>query len=218
MAADFIRDLAGQEKESKKKYQGIAIATVININDTAMLGRIQIRLSSAPGLEPWASVASPMAGFAHGWYSMPQIGDQVIIAFNNGDINEPYVIGSLWNTIRRPPITLPSDSLNKRILRTPLGHMIEFDDIAQTLKITSTTQQKISMDPESVEIQAGLGAASIQVSTTGSIKINSTTSIELNAPKITINGASAVEVKAGTSATLTGGASCTIQGAMVKIN
>jgi phage baseplate assembly protein gpV len=159
-----------------------------------------------------------MAGLAHGTYFMPQIGQQVLVAFNNGDPGEPYVIGALWNAIERPPILLQTDAVNKRIIRTPLGHTVEFDDVTQTLEITSTTLQKITMSPASIELKAGLGAASIQITTAGAVSIISSTSIALSAPKITISGAASVDVTAGASAVLNGGASCTVQGAVVRIN
>jgi phage baseplate assembly protein V len=222
MKVDFIGEIAGHRMTAPagtpQKYDGVAIGTVINTLDSIMQGRVQLRMSIAPDLEPWASVASPMAGLGHGWYAMPQIGDQVVVAFNNGDLRQPYVIGAVWNATKRPPITLPSEAVNKRILRTPAGHQIEFDDATQALTVTSSTQQQVSLNMESVEVAAGLGAASIRVGTDGSVTISAATSIKLEATSISIQAAESVEIQAGASTTLNGGASCKIKGALVEIN
>lgn len=212
-------ELGGRSVQTeRRRLNGVTLATVINNLDSEMRGRVQVSLPWAPGLDPWARVAAPMAGLAHGTYWMPQIGQEVLVAFNNGDVGDPYVVGALWNTIDRPPITLQTDAVNKRIIRTPLGHEIEFDDATQTLTITSTTQQKVTMDPARVELSAGVGAATVQVTTAGTVSLTASTSIELTAPKITINGASSVDIAAGASASLNGGAACTVQGGVVKIN
>lgn len=201
-----------------RKVYGVTVATVTNNLDATMQGRVQIHLPWAPGLDPWARVAAPMAGLLHGTYFMPQIGQQVLVAFNNGDIGDPYILGALWNAIDRPPLLSPTDAVNKRFMRTPLGHEITFDDALQTLTITSTTQQKVVMDPTRVEVTAGLGAATIQATTAGTVSITAATSIDLTAPKVTINAATSVDITGGASASLAGGSVCSITGGVVKIN
>jgi phage baseplate assembly protein V len=218
MLPDLITSALRPEPPSSRKVYGVVVATVVNNLDSTMEGRVQIHLPWAPGLDPWARVASPMAGLAHGAYFMPQIGQEVLVAFEGGDSAAPYVIGALWNTVDRPPILAPTDAVTKRVLRTPLGHQIDFDEVTQTLTITSTTLQKITLDPARIELSAGLGAASVQVTTAGTVTINASASIELNAPSVTVNGAVAVTIRGGASATVDGGALCTVQGALVKIN
>jgi uncharacterized protein involved in type VI secretion and phage assembly len=218
MLPDLVSSLVRPTPPASRKVHGVTVATVINNLDSTLEGRVQIHLPWAPGLDPWARVATPMAGLLHGAYLMPQLGQEVLVAFNNGDVGEPYVLGALWNTVDRPPLLAPTDAVNRRFLRTPLGHEIAFDDATQTLTITSTTQQKITLDPARIEMSAGLGAASVQVTSAGTVSITAATSIDLSAPSVTISGATAVTIQGGASATLNGGALCTVQGALVKIN
>ena len=218
MLNELVENLVRPTPPASRKVYGVTVATVVNNLDSTMEGRVQIQLPWAPGLAPWARVAAPLAGLMHGAYFMPQIGQEVLVAFNNGDVGEPYILGALWNTIDRPPLLAPTDAVNRRFLRTPLGHEIEFNEVTQTLTITSTTQQKITLDPARIELSAGLGAASVQVTTAGAIVLTAATSIDLSAPSVTINGATAVTIQGGASATLNGGALCTVQGAVVKIN
>jgi uncharacterized protein involved in type VI secretion and phage assembly len=217
----MLPDLASSSRptppESRKVY-GVAVATVINNADCTLEGRAQIHLPWAPGLDPWARVASPMAGLGHGAYFMPQLGQEVLVAFNNGDVGEPYVLGALWNGVDRPPLLAPTDAVNRRFLRTPLGHEIELNEVTQTVTITSTSQQKITLDPARIELSAGLGAASVQVTSAGTISLTATTSIELSAPSVTISGATTVTIQGGASATLDGGVLCVVKGTTVTIN
>jgi uncharacterized protein involved in type VI secretion and phage assembly len=220
MSLDFVTELGagGARRDRAPRRAGITVATVVNNLDSTLQGRVQIRLPWATGLDPWAAVAAPMAGFGHGAYFMPQIGQQVLVAFNNGDIGEPYVIGALWNALERPPTLAPTDAVTKRLIRTPLGHEVRFDDATQTLTITSSTQQKVTLDPTGITLSAGLGAATVQVATDGAVRIVSSTGIELSAPRISIAGATSVDLTAGTSATVNGGGLCTVQAGLVKIN
>lgn len=222
MKADFVGELAGhsltkQEPKEDGKKDGLEIAEVIANCDTALRSRVQVRLACAPGLDPWVPVSSPMAGINSGMYAMPQPGEQVLVGFRGGDVNDPYIVGSVHKTTDLPPVLSPTEAMTKRILRTPLGHEIEFDDATQALTITSSTKQKVRMGVDSVELSAGLGAASIEVRTDGTLSITGAVRIELNAPAISLNGAT-VDIKAATAASLNGGASCSVQGAIVRIN
>lgn len=221
MDVDFIGELAGHDfkkaKRKPKKYEGAAIGTVIANCDLVMRGRVQVKLDSAPDLKPWASVVSPMAGSGYGFFIMPQVGDLVALMFNKGDINEPIVFGVLRKAIDLPQTKIPTEAITKRKIRTPVGHEIDFDDATQALTITSSSLQKVSMDLDAVELTAGLGAASIKLSTDGVVTITAATKIEFNAITIALNSTN-VEINAAESATLNGGASCTIRGGMVNIN
>src|SRR5262245_29366990 len=116
MLAELAESLIRPTPPADRRVYGVTVATVVNNIDSTMEGRIQVHLPWAPGLDPWARVASPLAGLLHGAYFMPQIGQEVLVAFNNGDVGEPYVLGALWNTIDRPPLLTPADAVNRRFL------------------------------------------------------------------------------------------------------
>src|SRR5262245_40006952 len=81
---------------------GVALATVIDNADQNTLGRVKLRLPWLPGHEPWARVAVLAAGPDRGTFFIPQVDDEVLIAFEHGDIRRPVVVGSLWNGTDRP--------------------------------------------------------------------------------------------------------------------
>ena len=64
----------------------------------------------------WAPCARPMAGKDMGFYALPEMGEQVLVAFENGDLNHPYVLGSLW-TAQRHRRRQTDGHNNKRVIK-----------------------------------------------------------------------------------------------------
>ena len=96
--------------DGMKKYYGVTVGRVINPLDPLSLSRLQVQLPFIDSLDlaPWARVCTPMAGMLSGEYYIPNVGDEVLVAFEHGDVNAPYILGSLWNAIERPPLLSPS--------------------------------------------------------------------------------------------------------------
>ncbi|HSA50424.1 MAG TPA: phage baseplate assembly protein V, partial [Yinghuangia sp.] len=131
-ALDDIHEPAGT------RMTGVAPATVVDNFDLTVSGRVQVSYPWLPGVEPWARVCAPVAGDGSGVWFMPQPNDEVLVAFRNGDVREPYVLGGLWTMTSRPPAVLPTDAKTKRVVRTPVGHRIEIDDALQTISLEHT--------------------------------------------------------------------------------
>jgi len=200
--------------EVKKKFYGVTVGRVINPLDPLALGRVQVQLPMIDDIElaPWARVATPMAGIAHGHYFIPNPGDEVLIAFENGELNAPYVIGSLWNATAPPP--LPSPVAQTRMIRTPIGNQIMFTEIPPTITILTPQGQTIAMTPAGVQILTHSSVVNMTpdgVTVSGpNINLVGTASINLQAPNITINGA--------TAATLQSAGVANVMAPLVKIN
>lgn len=220
MANELLASNAAED-DRPAQMVSVAVAKVICNFDELGQGRVQVSIPWLPGFEPWARVATLMGGMGRGTFFIPQLNDEVLVAFNQGDIREPYIIGSLWNMVDRPPALLPTDAVNKRVIRTPLGHEIEFDDLTQELSITSTTQQSVTLGPAGVEIAAGTlpppTRSKITLDALGNITLESKLSIKLDAPLITINGKS-VTVSGDATTTVKAGGVCSIQGTRININ
>ena len=54
-------------------------------------------------LSTWCRISTPMAGNKRGFYCLPEVDDEVIVAFVHGNINHPVIIGSLWNDVDKAP-------------------------------------------------------------------------------------------------------------------
>jgi len=200
--------------EKDDKIYGVAIATVIDNVDLTGEARVQLSLPWAPGFEPWARIATMMAGMDRGSFFIPQVGEEVVVGFNHGDIREPFILGALWNTLDRPPALLPTDAINKRIIRTPIGQEISFDDVEQSITISNLLQFELSLGPEESDLSSA--GASVSLDITGNVTITGAASITLQAPSITIDGEN-VSISGSAGTTIDGGANCTILAGEINI-
>jgi uncharacterized protein involved in type VI secretion and phage assembly len=203
------------DKQKDKKIFGVTSGTVISNMDLMGEARVQLMLPWLPGYQPWARVVAPMAGMARGTYFIPQPGDEVLVAFNHGDVREPFVMGSLWNTVDRPPALIPTDPVTKRTIRTPLGQEISFDEKLQSVTISNTTRNSLALDLKGANLSTP--TASITLGVDGSVTITGANSISLKAPTISIEGGK-VSVKSVAGTRIDGGKECTIKAATVNLN
>jgi uncharacterized protein involved in type VI secretion and phage assembly len=210
----------GDDQKKDDHIYGVAVAVVVDNFDRLSEARVQLSLPWAPGFQPWARVATTMAGMARGTYFIPQVGDEVLVAFNQGDIREPFVIGALWNTMDRPPALLPLDPVNKRLIRTPFGQQVVFDEAKQSVTINNSTQQTLTLGAGTASLEAGTlpppSKSSVSLDALGNVTITGAVSITLKAPSIVLNGET-VQITGTASATLNGGAQCTIAGLQIDI-
>lgn len=218
MACGVVQGAAQAEAPNEeKRIYGVAVAQVIDNIDLERQGRVQLSYPWFPGVEPWARVATASAGDNRGTYFIPQPGDEVLVAFNHGDILEPFVIGSLWNGTDRPPASDFTGPVTKRIIRTPRSHQIVFDDAAQSITINTQVGHKIVIGPSGIEITTDRNQAAIVLDSTGKVSIRAESSLELKAQTILIEGAQ-VSVKCEALAEIDGGELCEIKAALVNIN
>jgi uncharacterized protein involved in type VI secretion and phage assembly len=202
-------------EEPEKKIFGVTVCQVVNNIDCNGQARVQLSLPWLPGFQPWARISSQSSGSSSGSYFVPQVGDEVLVSFNHGDVREPYIVGSLYNTMDRPPAPLPTDAVTKRKIRTPKGHELEFDDLLQQVTLTTNAKTTITLDLTKAEISTP--AATVTLGVAGDISISGKTKISLDAPLIEISGKVAVKID-GKAVSLKATALCEIGGKPVNIN
>jgi uncharacterized protein involved in type VI secretion and phage assembly len=108
------------------KVNGIVSGKVIDVKDPAGMGRVKVKFPILTGDDVgyWAPVATLMAGGSRGSWFMPEVDDDVLVAFQDGDVAYPHIVGFLWNGQHQPPRTDP----HMRVLQSVNGHMIEMYD------------------------------------------------------------------------------------------
>lgn len=211
---EIFDQLSESIEDLKNKFYGVTVGKVINLVDPMALGRVQVQLPFVDSLDlsPWARVAVPMAGLGHGTYFIPNLRDEVLVTFEQGDINVPYIIGSLWNATSLPP--LPSPVPQVRMIRTLAGNQIMFTEIPPTITINTPSGQTIIMSPAGIQITTGTNAINMTpdgVTVTGAnINLTATASINMVAPNISMNGATATNIQSA--------GVCNITAPLVKIN
>ena len=217
----LLDSLTSAEKEATAGY-AIMPAVVTNNLDVLAEGRVQVQIPSLPAYEPWCRVASVGGSSGRGFLLIPQIDDEVLVAFNQNDERDAYVLGGLWNTRDRPPVTIPTDFLTKRVLKTGMtsavGHEIEFDDALQSIKITTSTSQKITIDPLKIEMTNLAGTVKITLDNTQqAISIEAVAPSELKAALIKLTAAN-IDINGTVATNVKSTGVCNITGTLVKIN
>jgi phage baseplate assembly protein V len=111
------------------KIYGAVLGQVAAVDDRTHIGRVAVTVPAlGDNYLNWAPVAAPMAGDDRGFWLMPEVGDEVVVVFEQGDVSYPIVIGFLWNGVDRPPST----SVRERMIRSVNGHTIRLIDSTPT--------------------------------------------------------------------------------------
>ena len=216
-------DLVESDREEMRgrRIEGIVLGIITNNQDPENIGRVKVMF---PWLEDsdesyWARVTTPMAGNERGVFFLPEVDDEVLVAFDHGDINHPYVIGALWNGVDTPPETNENGKNNIRKIKSRSGHEIIFDDndeeMKEKIEIRTNAGHRIVLDDssggEKIEIKDKTGNNSIVIdSVQNAITISSQMKLSIKAQMIEIEAESMMTIKSG--------ANLTIQGAIVQIN
>lgn len=146
-----------------KKYPGVVPGIVKNLADPQGLGRIELQFNKIPDAirSSWARVAAPMAGNNRGAFLMPEIDDEVLVAFEDGDFDHPYIVGFLWNGVDVPPETTNQN----RVIKTPGGHELRFEDTAGQKKVILKSEggHRVEIDDsaQTITVRANSGNQSI---------------------------------------------------------
>ena len=120
----------------------------------------------------WAPVAMPMSGKNRGMFFMPEIDDEVLVAFEQGDFEHPFILGFLWNGVDTPPETTNKN----RVIVTPGGHTLRFEDTegAKKVILQSSGEHQIIIDDKEQTITIttkGLQSIVLDDKGSGSIKL-----------------------------------------------
>jgi uncharacterized protein involved in type VI secretion and phage assembly len=118
----IIDSLGHSHYHLSQPYLGVVIARVTDNNDPKHLGRLKVQYIWADEPTDWIRLATGNAGFNRGILFLPEVGDEVLIAFEDGDPNFPIVIGSLWNSANnnegvREPFVSPAGIANNDVKR-----------------------------------------------------------------------------------------------------
>jgi uncharacterized protein involved in type VI secretion and phage assembly len=155
--ADMLASELALDPAAGRVY-GVVIGVVTNIDDPDSLARVKV---SYPWMgddteSPWARVVTPMAGNDRGIVCRPEIGDEVLVLFEHGDVRFPYVIGGVWNATDTPPQNRGTDTDNNiRMIRSRSGHEITLDDTSGSEKIVivdSSASHKIELSSSGVVV------------------------------------------------------------------
>lgn len=193
--------------------KGVAVALVTQNKDDEGLCRVKVSYPwhETPRESYWARLAMPMAGKDRGVVLIPEVGDEVVVAFEREDLRFPYVLGALWNGKDKPPLANDDGKNDKRIIQSRKKHYLLFDDGVQgVVELLHEKGRKIVFDDNGFAVQDERGNAVKVDSNSGAMTIEATGQLKIKAATISIEATGTLELKAG--------ATMTIRGALVNIN
>jgi phage baseplate assembly protein V len=197
------------------RFTGVAMAIVTNNKDPDGLGRVKVQL---PWLDErvesdWARVVTAMAGAGRGLYWLPEVNDEVLVAFEHGRPDSLYVLGGLWNGKDKPPEDNKDGKNNVRALKSRSGHVIRLTDTEGDEKIEIIDKT----GKNSIVISAKDKTVTITADADITVKSNNG-KLELSGNGVEITSQAAVKIQANQNIDLQAGAQLNIKGQMVNLN
>jgi uncharacterized protein involved in type VI secretion and phage assembly len=181
----------------RQLFPGVYPALVRDVQDPLGQGRVQVELpwlgADAPNARAWARLATLMAGDGRGSWFIPEVGDEVLVAFQAGDPSFPFVLGALWNGVDAAPETMDVQN-NIRALTSRSGHRVTLDDTAGAEKVEVETQggHRLVLD------DAAGGTVTLSHSNGVTLKMDAVGNVELTANvRVTVNAPAQLSVSAG---------------------
>ncbi|MEK7729842.1 MAG: phage baseplate assembly protein V [candidate division KSB1 bacterium] len=211
---ELLRD-DGDEFEKSRKIEGVVIAKVTNNEDPEKSHRVKVEFPwlSQQSESHWARIATSMAGNDRGAYFLPEVGDEVLVAFEHGDIHFPFVLGGLWNGVDKPPETNSDGKNNRRMIKSRSGHKIILDDKDGSEKIEIIDKSEKNL------ITIDTKANTITLTSDKDIVLKASKGkISLEAKEINLKSQAATKIEAGAGMDVKASANLVLKGAMVQIN
>jgi uncharacterized protein involved in type VI secretion and phage assembly len=152
-----------------KALKGVVVGLVREID--AGVGAVKVYFPWLDQLSHWARIATLMSGRARGVYYMPELDDEVLVAFEHGEFDHPVVVGFLWNGVDTPP----ASDARMRLIHSVNGHEIAIYDAAVQ-----------GGDRGFIRIRDAHGNT-IELAN-GQISVTAVGTLQLRAPNVIING------------------------------
>jgi phage protein D/phage baseplate assembly protein gpV len=186
-----------------KPTGGLVIGIVTDNADPDGGGRVKVKY---PWLSPdhasdWARVVSAGGGNQRGIEFLPEINDEVLVGFEQGDVHHPYVLGGLWNGQDKPPAdkskAVSGGKVQQRVIRSRAGHTITLDDNdgAGGITIADKNGNSILIDSGSNKLEITM-QGDVEVKSQGKMSFKAQGPVEISGMGVKIDGgASTVDVK-----------------------
>jgi uncharacterized protein involved in type VI secretion and phage assembly len=209
-------DVLTQERdEPGSRIAGVVVGVVTNNQDPDGMGRVKVRFPwlSDEDESNWARVASPMAGKERGVFFLPEVEDEVLVCFEQGDARLPYVLGALWNGKDAPPASNDDGKNNVRVIKSRSGHVVRLTDEDGKEKIEiidKSTKNSIVFDTAKNTITITADKDIVLSAAQGKIK--------LDAQEIEVKSSANAKVEAGGNMDLKASGQMNVKGATVNLN
>ena len=246
-----IFDMFSGNSDDYSKMGGVAFAKVTSIKDPKNLGRVKctyITKDKDAGGTGWIYCVTPFGGNQYGSFFHPNVNDIVALAYENGDIHRPVVIGSLWVKNAKPPIGVKDGKNQQYRLMTPNKSYVDFSDEKGKERITAATPKKrtVLLDDENqvievsdgknkllmnsksgameitcdkkLTIKVGSGITITCDGTSGEISVKAKKGISVSSAQISIKASGSAEISANSDMTVSSRGKTKVKGLTTSIN
>ena len=214
---------------------GVVVGVVEDVDDTEQQCRVRLRFPwlAEDYVSGWARTVQLGAGAKRGFIVVPEVGDEVLVSFDRGDLRHPFVLGGLYNGQDKPelgPFTLldsGTHAVNTRRIVSRKGHALTFSDESGKEKIqiaSSDGQLSIEVDIANNTIKIGSGGK-VELKATGDTTIESMGKLVLKGSQVEVEAQSSLTAKGATvgiegqgSLEVKASGTVTVSGAVVRIN
>jgi len=175
------------------RYFGVYPAIVTDLVDPETLGRIEVKFpwlgDAGEEVRARATLLTPYADDDQGFEVLPEVGTQVVVAFEAGDRRRPYIVGACWNG----KVSLPEAAAapnNKRLIKTRSGSLLEFDDTDGAAQVTLSMKSghKLVMSDSSQEVKlTHSNGCVITFTASGQINMQANSTVEITAAAVNVH-------------------------------
>lgn len=202
-------------RSTDKRFYGVTEGIVTDVlDDAGKEGRVKVYFPrhDAQMETEWCRVMQFYAGNGFGSFFLPEVGDEVLVAFIQGDMRLPVIVGGLYNGKDKPP-TFRSSSQDQKLihtkggsellfddsqgqqrvrLKTPAGHTADLSDVDKKISIQSSAGQSVVIDDSANNITVKTGGGSVTIDgSSGNVTVSGM-QITLQGTSIALGGPSAV--------------------------
>ena len=200
-----------------ERWPGAVIGIVTNTDDPKKWGRVKVKFPwmTDDAESAWARVVGQGAGNEAGLFILPEVDDEVLVVFEHGDFDRPFVLGGLWNgRSLPPPESTQAASGEMPLVRTwhsRKGHrLVMYDDAKKKVEIVTTDGRSVTLDDAD---------RSITLKTDGvEVKLEDSSLTVKSQADITIQASANLKIEANGNLDIKASGTVNINGAMINLN
>ncbi|MFM9969262.1 MAG: type VI secretion system tip protein VgrG [Burkholderiales bacterium] len=224
--------------------RGLQVGVVTKLDaDPEGESRVQVRVPvmQAEKDTVWARLVNFYGSSGFGAYFIPEIGDEVLLGYLNGDPSHPVILGSLYSSKRAPPYPLSAENNTKAIvtrsktkieinddkkiitIQTPANNKVVISDDGKSILLQDQTNNKVELNsggitldsPKDIKITA---KGAITLDAVGAISVTSKADVKSSGLNVNCDAQVGFAAKGAASAEISASGTTTVKGAMVMIN
>jgi len=220
------RDTAQAAQQAQQKYYGKYRGFVTDNDDPDRLGRVKVSVPSILGGTEtgWALPCAPFGGLSNqGLFAIPEVGAQLWVEFEEGELSHPIWVGTFWQSSGDPPSEGAVSPPTTRVFKTPSGHLLQFDDAggAEQIRLHHTAGSDLVIDPQGTVALTDANGATVTLDAANSkvvVQDSSGNTLTMSSSGTTVKDSNGNTIEMGGSGVkVSASATVTVEGASVML-